>query len=180
MKINAREPICGLRPALVKRLAKEYEPFSLAFAADILGLPEQVAEEKMQELCDAGYMTADADRWHATELGIRLANAKLNVKRFPRSQGMEIVQRVIAEAERINRERHSRCIAKIILFGSCLTADDNELIGDVDLIVVVEPRQELPRAERDELERRELNERYFVNVIERAVWHQTRLLKRIK
>lgn len=178
--------ICGLRPPLLKKIMREAASYpsgaiSVEQAAKCLGRPHKKTVALLAKLHQTGWIEPDEGLWAPTQLGCRLAaTISLNVKRFPRKLGLQIVERVVREAEKINNETHSREISEIRLFGSCLTAADDELIGDVDLMVA-QRRRELPsdvleRLKRDERRERPPSASYW----DRLSWPERRLRVRIR
>jgi predicted nucleotidyltransferase len=159
MKIDYRTPICGVLPAVLKRLFRghEYYPFSIKEAAKVFGESEADARKRLKCLHSEGWVNAEgvlSDRedhvpgvWTPTENGLRLAAMPM-VKRFSVSEGRDIVKRVIEVVQQANSEPcNSQRITKIILFGSVFVGKDTDDAGDVDLDVTIHVRKDIPSEE---------------------------------
>jgi predicted nucleotidyltransferase len=159
MKIDYRAPICGVLPAVLRRLfwGRGYYLFSIKEAAKAFGESEADARKRLKCLYSEGWINAEgvlSDRedhvsrvWMPTENGLRLAAMPM-VKRFSVSEGREIVKRVIEVTQQTNSEPcNSQRITKIILFGSILTGKDTDDAGDVDLDVTIRVRKDIPSEE---------------------------------
>src|SRR5690242_19291650 len=158
MKIDRTEAICGVSPAILKRLINR-EYFSTLTAMADLKLAEPWASETLIALMREGWIehvrsNDHVDHWRSSDQGNRLAATRL-IKRFPVREGRAIVERVAAEARLINADQESSCrIAEILLFGSVLTGADDDDAGDIDLVVKVARRQ-LPETELKRLQQAE-------------------------
>jgi predicted nucleotidyltransferase len=131
--------------------------FSIKEAAKAFGESEADACKRLKCLHSGGWINAEgvlSDQenhvpgvWIPTEKGLRLAAMQM-VKRFPVSEGREIVKRVIEVARQANGEScNSQRITKIILFGSVLVGKDTDDAGDVDLDVTIHVRKDIPSEE---------------------------------
>jgi len=191
-KIDRRVPICGIRPAVLKRLflANRNYMFSLQMAAKVFGESESDARKRLHNLHCEGWIDAEGmitehegqhypGLWQPTEKGMRLSAMPMNIKRFPVSEGRKIVEQVIKLATQINTEDHnSHRIETIILFGSVLTGHDNDDAGDVDLWVDTRLRRDISLEEVRELARRESEGRAYRQTYYH--WGSILLLRRIK
>jgi len=161
MKIDYRTPICGVRPAVLKRLFSRYYRFSIKEATKAFGESEIDARRRLNCLYNGGWIHAEgvlSDQeervsgvWELTENGFRLAAMRM-IKRFPVSEGREIVKQVIETAQRMNSEPwNSQRVTKITLLGSVLTGKDTDDAGDVDLDVITCARKDIPIEELHKL-----------------------------
>lgn len=145
MKIDPNELICGVRPALLKQLLKS-EEFTTPDAMLVLGLSEPFASQTLLALHEKGWIryveTSDfIDYWKRASKGTRLVATKL-IKRFPVAEGRAILPKIVELAREINADPDIFTrITEIRLFGSVLTAGDNETAGDIDLVVCTRWRE---------------------------------------
>jgi len=155
MRLEHGEMICGLRPAKLKTLFRR-ESFSTPIAMRELDLNEPFASQTLLALHDEGWIswlgTRDfIDRWFVASRGRRLVATKL-MKRFPVKEGREIVERVIEKVASINQDPDiSHRVTSVRLFGSVLTGREDDLAGDVDLVVDI-ARRRLPKADMTRIE----------------------------
>ncbi len=155
MKIETDELICGIRPAVLKKVLK-HDRFDTLRLMQVVGLGEPDASTALRCLAEQGWISFSenvegVDWWETAQLAERLQATRL-IKRFPISVGRKIVEDVVAEARRLNQEpQRSRRIQAIYLFGSVLTGDEQGLAGDIDLVVEV-ARRHLPKADLEALE----------------------------
>lgn len=144
MWIDRNEPICGVRPALLKKLFRR-DVFDTVTAMTELGLVEPDASRMLVALERDEWVTYDGcidyvDRWRTHEKAHRLCATPL-IKRFPISEGRRIAAQVVEEARRINRDPAcSRRVTAITLFGSVLTGREEDDAGDIDLVVDIRQR----------------------------------------
>ena len=140
MTINHRIPICGVRPAILKRLFTR-DVVTVERIATATDKTPAEAEALAAELMAAGYLAArDDDGWRVEPLGWRLAASPL-INRFPVEVGRRLVEEMIAEAARIEADpTHSEIVEQIVLFGSLLNGSEDGLIGDVDVAVTTAQR----------------------------------------
>lgn len=144
MRIDRNEPICGVRPALLKKLFRR-DVFDTVTALTELGLVEPDASRMLVALERDEWVMYDGcidyvDRWRAREKAHRLCATPL-IKRFPISEGRRIAAQVVEEARMINRVPACSCrITAITLFGSVLTGREDDDAGDIDLVVDIRPR----------------------------------------
>lgn len=184
MRISAKDTICGLRPAQLKDLFARND-FSTLRAAKKMGMDVRQASETLIALCEADWICFNGtrdyiDHWMVSELGHRLLATPL-VPRFPREEGRRIVDEVIEMARVINREpERSRRIKEIRLFGSVLTGSQDETVGDVDMVVLVE-RRVLPREILKELEQAECKGAPVgLDYVDQLFWSRKQILRRLK
>jgi hypothetical protein len=184
MRVDHEKAILGVRPATLKALFKR-ERFNTPTAMRILAMPEPLVSDILSRLSDDEWIifeeTTDyIDWWVTGPEGIRLSATRLG-KRFSLSEGLSIVDRVVAEARAINSDlSYSWCIVSIILFGSVLTADRSADVGDVDLVVDVHRRKNKPElmAEIEAEERASaVGQRSF---IARLTWPERRIQRRLR
>ena len=190
MKIDFRTPICGVRPAVLKQLFRggRYHQFSINEAIKAFGESETDARKRLKNLHSEGWINEEGvlsgredhvpGMWELTESGLRLAAMPM-VKRFPISEGREIVKRVIEVAQQMNGEPwNSNRITKIILLGSVLTGKDTDDAGDVDLDVITHVRKDIPREELHRLA--EVENEGRANKLNLYHWGDVLLVRRIK
>lgn len=145
MDIDARKPIAGIKPALLKRLLKQ-ECFSTPTAMKWLQLQEPDVTRRLRALHRAGWVDFrcrddGVDYWTAGELGQRLRATRLMMKRIPVDEGRRILDRLIEEARAINADpARSRRVERILVFGSLLAPAPDGTIGDVDVVVNLQRR----------------------------------------
>jgi hypothetical protein len=171
--------ICGVLPGVLKRLLR-HDQFYPQNACEILGLDQAGAVDLAQRLRANGWL--EGDDYKVAYKGQSLRANKLNVKRFPKSVGVEIIQKVVVEASLINLEELSCRVETIDVFGSCVYAADDALVGDVDLAITIHRRSELGEAEikRREKEERRLDAPYWLDWFARSHWPTTRIERRLK
>lgn len=184
MKIDRTEAICGVSPAILKRLINR-EYFSTLTAMADLKLAEPWASETLIALMREGWIEPvrsndHVDHWRSSDQGNRLAATRL-IMRFQVREGRAIVERVAAEARLINADQESSCrIAEILLFGSVLTGADDDDAGDIDLVVKVARRQ-LPETELKRLQQAEKAQMPpSLDFFQRQFRVENQLLRRIK
>lgn len=167
MKIDPTKPIAGLRPAALKKLLQR-EHFTTVDAMRDLRIREPLASTTLRQLAEEDWLSFDGttssglECWKTGLHGRRLVATKI-IKRFPVTEGLALLPKVIAEAERLNAERSSLRITSIWLFGSVLTGSPDDDAGDVDLVVNVARRplskDELATIEADEDRRAPVSQR---------------------
>lgn len=184
MKLDRKEPICGLRPAALKKLLGRY-CFTTPKAMQVLGLDEPDISQTMLALRDEGWIefieTADfIDHWRIAPRGQRLTATKL-IKRFAVAEGRKIVDQVIATSRDISADPNiSHRVTEVRLFGSVLTAAADDDAGDVDLVVTTE-RRALPKNEMDRIEALEdAATPTHLGVLARIGWAERETRKKIK
>jgi hypothetical protein len=137
MKVDRREPICGVRPAVLKSLLRKgYERFDTPTAMEHLELDEPAITTTLCALQQSGWVkflgTRDGvDWWRPGTNGQRLL-ATVLLKRISRAQAQEILAQLIEEARAINADAAiSSRIKQIVLFGSLLTGVPEDTVGDI-------------------------------------------------
>lgn len=144
----------GLRKLLIR------QRFSTPEFMKVMGLGEPAATDALIELEAAGWIAwahqHDAiDWWEPTDQGHRLTATRL-IKRFPIAIGLKIVDQVVEQAARINRDpSHSMRITELYLFGSVLKGSPDGTAGDVDIVCVAADRK-LEKLALENLKDREL------------------------
>lgn len=144
MKIDRNELVCGVRPALLKKLFYR-DVFDTLTAMRDLGLVEPEASQTLVALERDDWIGYDGcvdyvDRWRTRQKAHRLCAARL-IKRFPVPEGRRIAAQVVEEAREINRDpQSSHRVTTITLFGSVLTGGDKDDAGDIDLVIDVQRR----------------------------------------
>jgi predicted nucleotidyltransferase len=190
MKIDYRTPICGVLPSVLKQLFHKHGnySFSVKEAAKAFGESETAARERLKCLHSEGWTDAEGvlighkehvpGLWMPTDNGLRLAATPM-LKRFPVSEGREIVKRVIEVAQEENSKPwNSKRITKIVLFGSVLVGKDTDDAGDVDLDVTTSIRKDIPYEEMCRLAKLENEGR--VHNLNLFYWGDILLARRIK
>lgn len=154
MRIDRNELICGVRPALLKKLFRR-DNFDALTAMRDLGLVEPDTSQTLAALERDDWIAYDGcagyvSRWRARRKARRLCATQL-IKRFPIPEGRRIAAQVVEEAREINRDpRSSRRVTAITLFGSVLTGRDEDEAGDIDLVIEVRKRI-LPAVEMERI-----------------------------
>lgn len=144
MRIDRNELICGVRPAILKKLFRR-DNFDTLTAMRELGLVEPQASQTLAALERDDWIAYDGcanyiGRWRTRRKAHRLRATPL-IKRFPIREGRRIAAQVVDEARQINCDpRSSRRVTAITLFGSVLTGGDEDEAGDIDLVIDVERR----------------------------------------
>ncbi len=139
MRIDRDELICGVRPALLKKLFGR-ESFDTVTAMAYLGIAEPHISRTLVALAQDGWIAYAGckdhiDFWRTVEKAHRLGATRL-IKRFPIIEGRRIARKIVEEARLINSDPSSSCrITEVILFGSVLTGDEDGDAGDIDLVV---------------------------------------------
>lgn len=184
MKITDDNLICGVRPAILKKVFG-CESFDTLRFMRITQIGEPAASEALRCLAELGWVSFKGNRdgvdwWSISMLADRLLATRL-IKRFPVSVGRQIVERFVNEARALNREPgRSRRVTAIHLFGSVLTGSDDDTAGDIDIVVEV-ARRKLPVDKLKALENDELGERVKeLTHFKRYGWHDNELMKRLK
>jgi predicted nucleotidyltransferase len=187
MKVDRREPICGVRPAVLKSLLRKgYERFDTPTAMEHLELDEPAITATLCALQQSGWVkflgTRDGvDWWRPGTNGQRLL-ATLLLKRISRAQAQEILAQLIEEARAINADATiSSRIKQIVLFGSLLTGVPEDTVGDIDVVVTIQRRM-LPEAQLHALEEKaHADAPDSVRYRESALlwWPETRLRRRL-
>lgn len=184
MKLDREESICGLRPAVLKKLITRYS-FTTPKAMQVLGQCEPDISQTLAALHHEGWIefvetAAFIDHWRVAARGQRLIATKLN-KRFPIAEGRKIVGEVIAKARSINSDPDmSHRITEIRLFGSVLTGAPDDDAGDIDLVVSIE-RRTLPPEEMMRIEAHEDGAApQFLSFLDRADWAERETRRKIK
>jgi predicted nucleotidyltransferase len=161
MKIDPTEPICGVRPAVLKGLLERGEDgFTTPTAMQSLDLDEPEVTVTLSKLQKGGwieYLGAHdgVDAWRSGPNGLRLQATTLRKKRIPHVRGQEILSDLINEVRAVNSEAvGSRRVTRIVLFGSLLTGASDDTVGDIDVVVIVRRRQ-IPTERLRELEAQE-------------------------
>ncbi len=160
MKIDLKEPICGIRPATLKSLLRSgYEGFDTPTAMRVLELDEPAITTTLSALQQGEWVNflstrQGVDWWRPGTKGQRLL-ATVLLKRIPRAQAQEILRQLIEEVRAINAESGiSSRIKQVVLFGSLLTGAPEDMVGDVDVVVTIQ-RRALPQAQLQVLEKKE-------------------------
>jgi predicted nucleotidyltransferase len=187
MKVDRREPICGIRPVILKSLLRKgYERFDTPTAMEHLELDEPTITTTLAALQQGGWIEflgrrEGVDGWRPGSKGQRLLATAL-LKRITRAQAKEILTQLIEEARAINADAAiSSRIKQIVLFGSLLTGVPEDTVGDIDVVVTIQRRM-LPAGELLALENKEQADapdsvRYRESAL--LWWPQTRLRRRL-
>lgn len=187
MKVDRREPICGIRPAVLKRLLRKgYERFDTPTAMEFLELDEPTITTSLAALQQDGWIEylgarEGIDGWRPGSKGQRLLATAL-LKRIPRTQAQEILDRLIGEVRAINSDATiSSRIKQIVLFGSLLTGAPEDTVGDIDVVMTIQ-RRVLPATQLLALEEKEQADapdsvRYRESVL--LWWPETRVRRRL-
>jgi DNA-binding MarR family transcriptional regulator len=181
MRINPAEKIAGQSPLLIRKLLYRaiQSKWSVAFAAEVMGVGARTAKKAVEELEALGYIektTSESNSrrvmWKNTALG----------DHFAMSPASKPVTRATAErkiAEFLERVRAVRDnpyylyrVERVTLFGSILS--DKSSLGDVDIAVrLVHKEPDRQKAsELDKQRRREAsaNGRRFNNDVDYLFW----------
>jgi hypothetical protein len=187
MKVDRSEPICGIRPAVLKSLLRKgYERFDTPTAMEHLELDEPAVTTTLAALQQGGWIQylgsrEGVDGWRPGNNGQRLLATAL-LKRIPRTQAQGLLGQLIAEARAINADAAiSSRVKQIVLFGSLLTGAPEDTVGDIDVVVTLQ-RRLLPRIQLEALEENEQADAPdSVHYRESALhwWPQTRLRRRL-
>ena len=143
-----------------------------------LRIREPLASTTLRQLAEEDWLSFDGttssglECWKTGLHGRRLVATKI-IKRFPVAEGLALLPKVIAEAERLNAERSSLRITSIWLFGSVLTGSPDDDAGDVDLVVNVARR---PLSEK-ELEAIEAEEKLRAPPSQRSLFFDNQRMK---
>lgn len=133
MDIDPKTPICGVRPAALKKLLARL-CFDLDDALRALG-PD--AGARLAQLTADGWIRRiDPGVWEATEKGDSLAATRL-MPRFGVEVGRQLVAKVIDVAKAINADDEQiDVVTELVVFGSFSDAQEGELFTEVDFGVV--------------------------------------------
>lgn len=186
MKVDAKELICGVRPADLKKLLRAQDRFDTPTAMRHWDLEEPEITATLAALQQQGWIEFcgnmdGIDWWQPAQRGRRLAATAL-LKRIAVDQAQAILVRLIEEARAINAEpQSSRRLTRILLFGSLLTATAEDTVGDID-VVIHHDRRNLPEAEwhaLEEHERAEAPDNVRANFSSLLYWPDARLKRRL-
>lgn len=135
MQIDPKVPIAGLRASLLKRVFRRNN-FNTDWFADRVATQREEAWAKLCELTEGGWIAPDpsSEGWWVTKGPAQRLTVTPLLPRLLVPRAREIVGCVISEAEAINADdAHSYYVAKLVLFGSLLKADEDQTVGDIDL-----------------------------------------------
>jgi hypothetical protein len=182
LRINRNQPICGLRPSVLKALLRR-DTFDTPTAMKLLSLDEPDITSTLMMLADEGWiefqeMDAFVDWWRTAKRGRRLVATRL-LKRIPLTEGHRIVDALVTEARAVNADASkSRRVVSIRLFGSVLTAAEGD-VGDVDVVVDVR-RRNLPESDLKQLEQEESRDRPAgLGFLADLYWPEQRIKRRL-
>ena len=183
MKIDPRQLICGLRPSLLKSLL-QLGLFSTLSAMKVLSLDEPDATSTLVRLASEGWTEFQevkdfVDWWSAGSLGQRLLATRL-FKRISTAEGHRIVDALVREARLVNADpSSSRRVASIRLFGSMLTAAQDDEVGDIDVVLEIR-RRPLEAEHLERLERQEKRDMPgYMGLAAAASWPEQRIRRRL-
>jgi hypothetical protein len=168
--------ICGVRPALLKRLLRR-DDFDTPTAMKDLDLREPEATETLVALEAEGWIShagihEGIDHWSIGEQGARLVATRL-LKRISIEEARGILDALVERARQINAEpTFSYRVRRIVLFGSVLSASPGASVGDIDVVVQLAPRA-LDRTALDALRQQECGTKPAH--IEEVYWPETRV-----
>jgi hypothetical protein len=183
VKIDPKQLICGFRPSLLKSLL-QLGLFSTLSAMKVLSLDEPDATSTLMRLASEGWTEFReardfVDWWDAGPLGQRLLATRL-FKRISAAEGHRIVDALVREARLVNADPwSSRRIASIRLFGSMLTAAQDDEIADIDVVLEIR-RRPLEEEHLERLERQEKRDMPgYMGVAAAALWPEQRIRRRL-
>lgn len=183
MDIDARKPIAGIKPALLKRLFRK-ERFDTPTAMKWLQCEEPEITRKLCTLEREGWITFDGtleavDYWRPAEKGRRLRATGLRLKRIPVAEGRRLLGLLVEEARAINVDPAcSRRVESIRVFGSVLNDEPDCMIGDVDVVAEIK-RRTLPEGALKTLEDAENARRPGRGGLEWYAWSDMQLFRRL-
>ncbi len=149
MRIAPKEKIAGHSALAIRALlASSRDPLDVGFAARRLGCRRSEAATTLAVLVSLGYLeTVGDDCYRNTVRGNAFAGARANAP-LRRTTAERLVNDVIARACEIERDhRFVYVVKRLAVFGSYLEPARDRL-GDVDLLLEVEPRDADPERRR--------------------------------
>jgi hypothetical protein len=176
MQVDIRTLICGVKPALLKRLL-ERDEFDTPMAMKDLDLREPAATQTLVALEAEGWIKHGGtyegiDHWSIDQKGSRLVATRL-LKRTSIEEARRILDALIGRVRQINADStFSYRVRHIVLFGSALTASPGASVGDIDLVVQL-GRRVLDPGALDALCSRERAEKPAH--IDKLYWPETRI-----
>jgi len=119
------------------------------------------------------------DWWDVGPFGRRLLATRL-FKRISAAEGHRIVDALVREARLVNADpSSSRRIASIRLFGSMLTAAQDDEVGDIDVVVEIR-RRPLEAEHLERLERQEKRDMPgYMSLAAALLWPERRIRRRL-
>jgi hypothetical protein len=151
MRVDWNQPICGL-PArtaqgLLRYASEGTVGLSVANVEAMLHISTCKAKRLIEALVADGWLAKGrSNDWNPTLKGGGLINARRSPP-IPIARGRDIARQAAELAAAINRsDAWSWQIDRVILFGSVLTGQDGDDVGDVDLVIEC-GRRDLPEAE---------------------------------
>jgi hypothetical protein len=133
MNIDPDQAICGLRPALLKRIFSRRN-FSTGHFERSTKLRRMAVDPKLAELAAEGWIIrAAANGWATTVKGDRLAATSLTAP-ITVAMARDLLRDVIAAAEAIAANRTGfYVVERLVLFGGRLAGPTDEKVRDLDL-----------------------------------------------
>lgn len=153
MRIQSSDHIAGQPALTIRKLmqhGREYGPGtsgnSLSFIAEVVGIDLSTAKLLFQELCEQGFIeptglhpggNGGENNWYTTIKGNALANASAS-KPISRQTADRLLEEFLSRVRQVNDGDYAYRVKQVIVFGSYLS--DAELLGDVDLSLVLDDR----------------------------------------
>jgi hypothetical protein len=158
MRVDWNQSICGLpartAQALLRDAVAGTAGLSVARVEAMLAVGARKAERVIAAMVADGWLMKEHNHWFPTLKGGGLINTR-SARRIPIAKGRELARQAAELAAAINHSNEwSFQIERVILFGSVLTGQDGDDVGDVDLVIECE-RRDLPDAERERRRDRE-------------------------
>ncbi len=140
MRVSRDQTIAALPAVDLRDYLRRVDRFSTESFADDWRLEESQASGIIAELCERGFIEKDQwGVWRLTIAGnaLRMATAAKPAKRETAQRHLD---EVVRRADEVNRGEFAYWVTKLLLFGSFLTGDAADPVGDVDLGVELSPR----------------------------------------
>jgi hypothetical protein len=152
MRVDWNQSICGLPARTAQAVLRDATAgtagLSVARVEAMLHITARKAARLIGMLVADGWLVKESSHWIPTLKGGGLINAHRS-PRIPLTKGRDIARQAAELAAAINRsDAWSWQIERVILFGSVLTGQDGDDVGDVDLVIECS-RRDLIEAERE-------------------------------
>lgn len=191
MRIRSEERIAGVPILEVRNALRKLRgaaSWSEGALASYLKSPPSPISPLLKKLGGLGYIEpseegrCERDAWKVSELGWRFANATAT-RAVSRRTAERMVRDFLSRVEEVNGNSYYLYqVREVIAFGSYLT--DCPTLGDVDLAVTLEPRDQnadCQRAKDDERAACAIRQgRRFSTYVDQLFWAQQEVLLRLK